>query len=182
MKKLFNISIGTKSILFGFHQFLIHPFFVYIAWIKLYKKIPNFEQTLAIIVHDWGYWGKKELKTGEGESHPEFGARIMEKVFKKDRYVRGHSRYWAKVKQIEESKLCWPDKMSNYLYPFWLQFFLYWITGEFNHYMFESHRKGEIDKGNYSKTFEDRKKFVIEVRNFYKKVIEEYRANYKIKT
>ncbi len=30
------MRIGTKSVVFGAHQFWIHPFFVFIAWWRLY--------------------------------------------------------------------------------------------------------------------------------------------------
>lgn len=71
------MEIGTKSILFGAHQFILHPIFVFIAWWKLYGFPWDLRLWVAFIVHDWGYWGKLNMDGKEGEKYVELGAKIM---------------------------------------------------------------------------------------------------------
>ena len=71
------MKIGTKSVLFGAHCFLLHPFFVAIAWIKLYGFPFDPRIWIAFFVHDLGYFGKPNMDGEEGETHVEFGAKIM---------------------------------------------------------------------------------------------------------
>lgn len=115
------MKIGTKSILFGIHQFIIHPIVVYKAWCFLYGK-PSFKELICIIVHDWGYWGKPDLDGPEGITHPALGAIIVNKLFKRNRWYylcAGHSRSYCKFindqlgyEVLQISKLCWADKLS----------------------------------------------------------------------
>ena len=35
------MNIGTKSLLYGAHQFALHPFFVALAWRRLYGRWPR---------------------------------------------------------------------------------------------------------------------------------------------
>jgi len=71
------LRVGTKSVLFGAHCFLIHPVFVLIAWIRLYGFPVDPRIWIAFFVHDLGYLGKPNMDGKEGETHPELGARIM---------------------------------------------------------------------------------------------------------
>lgn len=71
------MKTGTKSILYGAHCFLLHPFFVAAAWIKLYGFPWDPRVWVAFFVHDLGYWGKPNMDGTEGETHPELGAKIM---------------------------------------------------------------------------------------------------------
>lgn len=48
------MKIGTKSLLFGAHQFLIHPFWIAVAWNRLYGFPKDPRLWIAFIVHDWG--------------------------------------------------------------------------------------------------------------------------------
>jgi len=75
------MKIGTKSILFGAHQFLLHPVFVAWAWIQLYGFPWDPRVWIAFFVHDLGYWGKPNMDGPEGETHVELGARIMHFIF-----------------------------------------------------------------------------------------------------
>jgi len=75
------MKIGTKSILYGAHQFLLHPVFVAWAWIKLYGFPWDPRIWIAFFVHDLGYWGKPNMDGVEGETHVELGARIMHFLF-----------------------------------------------------------------------------------------------------
>ena len=75
------MKIGTRSLLYGAHAFWLHPFFVWLAWVKLYGFPWDPRLYFAFVVHDWGYWGKPNLDGPEGESHPILGARIMARLF-----------------------------------------------------------------------------------------------------
>lgn len=71
------MRVGTKSVLFGAHQFLIHPCFVALAWWKLYGFPRQPWLWVAFFVHDLGYWGKPEMDGEEGEQHPRWGAGVL---------------------------------------------------------------------------------------------------------
>jgi hypothetical protein len=75
------MKVGTKSVLYGAHCFLIHPIFVAAAWIKLYGFPWDPRLWIAFFVHDLGYWGKPNMDGSEGETHPELGAKIMHFLF-----------------------------------------------------------------------------------------------------
>lgn len=134
------MTTGTKSLLFGVHQFIWHPITVYIAWYKLYKKRPNWKETLCIIFHDWGYWGKAKMDDEAGQKHPELGAEIAYWLFDRDDVQEYyflclyHSRHYAKNDDTEPSKLCWADKMSILLDPWWLYLPRAWASGELKEY------------------------------------------------
>lgn len=71
------MKVGTKSVLFGAHCFLLHPIFVALGWIKLYGFPLDPRIWIAFFVHDLGYWGKPNMDGTEGETHVELGAKIM---------------------------------------------------------------------------------------------------------
>lgn len=132
------MKTGTKSLLFGVHQFILHPITVYVAWVWLYRKLPTFKETICIVIHDWGYWGKTNMDDEEGERHPEIGAKIAHtlldevvfapkgydlKPIKKTAYrdlCLFHSRHYARNAGKEPSLLCWADKLSILFDPWWL--------------------------------------------------------------
>jgi len=138
-----NMNIGTKSLLFGVHQFIWHPLTVLIAWVSLYGR-PSLNELICIIVHDWGYWGKPNMDGEEGESHPEVGARIAGRLLddwngcvrshKYHNLVLYHSRHYARNAAAEPSKLCWADKLSILYEPWWLYLPRAWASGELQEY------------------------------------------------
>lgn len=75
------MSIGTRSLLFGVHQFAIHPVIVFIAWTKLYGFPYDPRLWVCFLVHDWGYFGKKDMDGQVGETHPTVGAAIVSYLF-----------------------------------------------------------------------------------------------------
>ncbi len=75
------MSIGTRSLLFGVHQFILHPIFLFIAWWRLYGFPWDPRLWVAFFVHDLGYFGKPNMDGPEGEEHPILGARIVEYLF-----------------------------------------------------------------------------------------------------
>lgn len=150
------MKVGTKSLLFGAHQVIIHPICVAIAWIKLYGFPFSIPIWTAFIVHDWGYWGKPDMDGDEGETHPELGANIMHKLFdKKSRMVDFnnrwcataptfkwyeftlyHSRFYAEKKEHRISKLCVADKYAFCILPKRIYIMLASWSGEIYEYMY----------------------------------------------
>ncbi len=113
------MTVGTKSVLFGAHQFLIHPWFVAWGWWTLYGFPFDPRLWVAFFVHDLGYIGKPNMDGPEGETHPELGARLMHWF---DGFILGgwrwhdfsllHSRYYAKTLHKRPSRLCMADKLA----------------------------------------------------------------------
>lgn len=64
-----KIPMGTRSLLVGAHQFLWHPLTVFLSWHDLYGKWPNWKVCVCIFIHDWGYWGCKDMEGKEGWHH-----------------------------------------------------------------------------------------------------------------
>lgn len=136
------MTIGTKSVLFGAHQFLIHPLFVARAWWRLYGFPWDPRLWVAFFVHDLGYIGLSNLEGPEGARHPELGARLLG-IF--DRFGRGgrqwhdfcllHSRYYAKAVGRPPSRLCAADKLALALTPAWLYLPMARASGEIGEYM-----------------------------------------------
>ncbi len=129
------MRLGTKSILFGGHQFIIHPIMVAIAWTKLYGFPFDPRLWVAFFVHDLGYIGKPNMDGPEGESHPILGGKIM-RVFgrKWQLFTLAHSRFHAKAEGVEISRLCPADKLATVLTPNWLYLLLIRATGEIEEY------------------------------------------------
>lgn len=79
------MKIGTKSILFGAHCFFLHPWFVALAWWKLYGFPFDPRLWFVFFFHDFGYIGKPNMDGEEGEKHVELGAIIVSRLFDKRR-------------------------------------------------------------------------------------------------
>ena len=144
---------GTKSLLFGVHCFLLHPWFVAMAWRRLYGFPWDPRLWVAFIVHDWGYWGCRNMDDEEGEKHVELGAAIMGWLF--DRHMGWsdllfqypsmsnkwhdfclyHSRFYAKQAGKPFSRLCVADKLSFAMTPRWLYLPMANWSGEIHEYM-----------------------------------------------
>lgn len=130
------MKIGTKSVLFGVHCFIIHPFFVLAAWIKLYGFPLDPRLWIAFFVHDLGYLGKPNMDGPEGKTHVELGAKIMGIFGKKwSDFSRYHSRFYAKKDGVNPSKLCVADKFAITLEPSWLYIPRASWSGEIKEYM-----------------------------------------------
>lgn len=131
------MNVGTKSLLFGYHQVLIHPIFIARAWIKLYGWPRNWRTWVAFVVHDWGYWGSPNMDGDEGEQHVLRGADIMFYLGGPNWYnfMRFHSRFYAQKCNAPFSRLCVADKLVICMYPRWLGLLLTSLSGEVNEYM-----------------------------------------------
>lgn len=144
------MKVGTKSVLFGVHQFLWHPITVGLAWRKLYGSWPNRYEWIAIFCHDLGYIGKPDMDGIAGRTHPERGAELAYKLAYKvgcwsepsvlqalfratDTHSLSlfHSREYCKLHGQQPSKLYAADKFCCFFDPTWL-------------YLLRSHLSGEI--------------------------------------
>ena len=131
------MKIGTRSLLFGAHQVLIHPWFTAWAWWRLYGFPWDPRLWVAFLVHDWGYWGKPNMDGPEGERHPLFGAWIMGRLFGSEwrDFCLLHSRFLSKKYGQPYSRLCAADKLAIGLTPWWLYLPLARLSGELAEYM-----------------------------------------------
>jgi len=141
-----RLPIGTRSLLWGGHQFLLHPIFVALAWRRLYGAWPRDPRIwCAFVVHDWGYWGLPNMDGPEGTAHPLSGANLMGRWFDRTvhvvwlgewwRFTAAHSRTFAREWGLPESPLMRADKLATALYPFWLYVALMWLSGEWHEYL-----------------------------------------------
>lgn len=130
------MNVGTKSVLFGAHCFIVHPFFVLAAWIKLYGFPWDPRLWIAFFVHDLGYWGKPNMDGTEGETHVELGAKIMG-IFGREwsDFSKYHSRFYSKKDGVNPSTLCIADKLAICLEPSWLYLPRVNWSGEIHEYM-----------------------------------------------
>lgn len=130
------MTIGTKSVLFGAHQFLIHPWFVARAWWTLYGFPCDPRLWLAFVLHDVGYLGKPNMDGPEGETHPLVGAFLMLLLCGDawHDFTLLHSRYYAQRVGRKYSRLCVADKLAIALTPAWLYLPLVRATGEIAEY------------------------------------------------
>ena len=130
------MRVGTKSLLFGAHCLLIHPFFVAVAWWKLYGFPWDPRLWLSFFLHDIGYFGCKDMDGEDGIHHPIIGAAIMGLIFG-DRWFYlcvGHSRYMCRTIGLEPSLLCYADKLAIALEPWWLYLPRARAAGELDEY------------------------------------------------
>jgi hypothetical protein len=161
------MKTGTKSLLFGVHQFLWHPLTVALAWHKLYRKWPTWREAVCIVIHDWGYWGCENMDDAQGELHPYVGARIAKHLFgyRYATLVLLHSRHLARSRNQEPSALCWPDKLSHIYYPVWLYWFLSSITGEIKEY--------KVNAEAYLKRPLTNWQYAVWIKSHFRKIAEE---------
>lgn len=134
----FDVKIGTKSVLFGVHQFLWHPWTVYRAWCYIYGPPTTWTQLLAILLHDAGYVGMPNIDGPEGKQHPHRGATWVGKIV---RFFGGndwaayffavcHSRCAAAEIGLPVSALYAADKLSIFFEPDWLYLLRARLSGE----------------------------------------------------
>lgn len=130
------MRIGTKTLLFGGHQVLLHPLLVVMAWRRLYHCWPSWKEMVCIAIHDWGYWGKPDIDGEQGERHPMWAAKQVGKWWGHAYFllVAYHSRFLARQDGQELSRLCMPDKYGVALMPAWLWALLVWLSAEHEEY------------------------------------------------
>lgn len=131
------MKVGTRSVLFGVHQFILHPLFVARGWWILYGFPFDPRLWLAFFLHDLGYVGNPNMDGPEGTQHPEWAAKWMGRMFGQEwgDFCRYHSRSLAKLHGKPISRLCVADKMYIPLCPTWLFLFLATLSGELPEYV-----------------------------------------------
>jgi hypothetical protein len=131
------MTIGSKSILYGAHQFILHPIMVAIAWTRLFGFPLDARLWFAFFLHDIGYFGCTDLDGLSGARHPECGARVMRALFgnKWGDFTLLHSRDYAKASGQPVSQLCLADKLATAITPAWLYLPMVCLTGEIGEYM-----------------------------------------------
>jgi len=149
-------SVGTRSVLWGAHQFLWHPLTVWLAWVKLYHQFPNRWENLAILLHDTpGYWGCKSMDgPSDGKLHPYRSARVAKRVARFfgaresevayiEELILGHSRSFCKSESRKLSELNAPDKLSILFDPACF----YWLRTTLSREIIEYKRNEEEKQG-----------------------------------
>jgi hypothetical protein len=131
------MTIGTRSLLYGAHCWFLHPWFVFVAWWRLYGFPRDPRLWVAFVIHDWGYWNSPEMDGPIGQRHPEWAGRVMARWFGPawGDFTRLHSRYYARLEGRAPSRLCTADKLATALVPAWLYVPMVWATGELPGYM-----------------------------------------------
>lgn len=152
------MNVGTKSLLFGVHQFAWHPWTVIRAYRAVHGVWPMFDECLCILVHDWGYWGCPNMDGEQGKLHPERGAKIAKRLvqcwyycFKKCPYYVAlqyaeeahdrtlyHSSHYARLNGAKPSALYLPDKASILFEPRWWYLLRARLSGEVREYISNS--------------------------------------------
>lgn len=120
--------VGTKSILYGGHQFIIHPIILFFCYWRLYSFPFDPRLWVCFVVHDWGYFGCKDMDGYTGKYHPVFGASIVRVLFggKWCVFCVTHSRkiveILRKATEIDYriSKLGVADKLAIVYTPLWM--------------------------------------------------------------
>jgi hypothetical protein len=137
------MRVGTKSILFGVHQFLLHPAFLWEAWRRLYGVPLDPRLYVAFAVHDLGYLFRRDMDGLDSERHVELGANITQALFGPSwgKFCGCHSRYYARSRGLQISRLCVADKLAFVLMPSWLYLPLARSTGELDEYMTKSRER-----------------------------------------
>lgn len=132
------MNVGTKSLLVGYHQFLLHPLMVARAWWELFGFPWDVRLWVAFFTHDLGYVGKPNMDGIEGQQHPFWGADLMHQLFDDiaddgyewHHFSLNHSRTLANLYFQPLSKLGYADKLAFLYYPKWLLKILYALSGE----------------------------------------------------
>lgn len=139
------MRLGTRSLLFGAHQVVLHPLGVTLAWRKLFDRWPDWVELVAIAVHDWGYWGCESMDGEDGAEHPYLGAEITYRVVhaftgrfevavSASAEVLGHSRTYCLHHGVQISRLYAADKLGGEWWPWWVYLPMTWLTGELAEY------------------------------------------------
>jgi hypothetical protein len=146
------LSLGTRSVLFGAHQFLLHPFFLAVAWSQLYGFPVDPRIWAAFFLHDLGYIGKDNLDGAEGETHPELGGKIMARLFGQrwGDFTMNHSRFFASLNGGTPSALCAADKLATTIVPKPLYLFLIHLSGEVDEYLEHFREALNSSSGKYA--------------------------------
>lgn len=164
------MKIGTRSLLYGCHQFFWHPLTVALAYRKLFREWPDFAGWLCVIFHDVGYWGCPEIDGPKGKLHPMKGALIVGTLVKWWNQMRGHKEFSAVLiggnaalrsllhsrsialdNKVEPSDICWADKYSLFYEPEWFYLLRTSLSGELEEFISNAEKTGHIPYGSSGK-------------------------------
>lgn len=166
------MKLGTRSLLFGVHQVVWHPYTVLRAWIALFGW-PSFAEFVAIFFHDWGYFGLPNMDGPEGKLHPARSAAIIRWLFRFSRVsalasyeVRRHSRCYCAKHDLTESKLCAADKLCVQFDPEWFYLLRAHLSGEIHEYKANA-KKGLTDHEWFRTLRRNSGRFAWGFRNAY---------------
>ena len=140
---------GTKNLLFGEHQIIIHSLFVALAWWRLFGFPKDLRIWVCFFIHDLGYWGKDDIDGKDGKAHPELGASIVHWLFDKKgesawwavyppkwyEFCLYHSRHCAKKAEQPVSALALADKYAFVITPWWVFLPLAKLSGGLKEYL-----------------------------------------------
>lgn len=128
---------GTRSYLFGCHQFLLHPLWVLLAWRLEYKSWPKWWEIIAIFLHDIGICGRQYLSNDEAKiGHWRKGTHLSFYIVRKltgsickGAILAGFlcAGHCPEESNFPESKLSRADKRSWLVAPMWWLWFNYWV-------------------------------------------------------
>ncbi len=117
--------LGSRTVLWGYHTFWLHPWFVALGWFRVGYGVPwDPRLWVAFMVHDLGYWGSPNLDGPEGEQHPEWGARVMERWFDAHRLI-GRWGSWRWLVSMVCDRIWGDIKTLPYNAPSWYMFCRY---------------------------------------------------------
>lgn len=174
------MKIGTRSVLYGAHCFFIHPWFVALAWWKLYGFPWDPRLWIAFITHDLGYISLPNMDGDEGETHVEFAANLMTRLFGPEwgDFCRYHSRFYAKRDGRDFSRLCVADKLSFVLTPKILYLPLVRATGEIEEYMNLAKARTAMGEPKYASmnvSSDDQERWYWDVKEYLRRWVETHK-------
>jgi len=138
--------------LFGVHCFWWHPITVWLAWVSLYRRLPDWPETVAIGLHD-EYWGSPNIDGAEGKRHPVRGARWA-RVFggrKAELMALTHSRDFCRLHGLRPGSLCLPDKLSIFFDPAPFYLLRAQLSGELAEFVSNAVAAGHVPEGTTGK-------------------------------
>lgn len=110
------LNVGARSVLYGAHQFLLHPRYVRLAWEQLYGPVRDPRLHLSFFLHDIGYLIRNtpDMDGKAGEDHVLTGAAIMGHLFgaEWEHFMLCHSRFYARRIGSPVSRLGVADKLA----------------------------------------------------------------------
>ena len=140
-----KLTEGTKSVLFGCHNPIMHGLAVLRAWKLEYNSWPEWWQIIGIFLHDIGVWGREYLSDDNAKiGHWELGANLTfflvfflvfilaknlpcrRMAHKARDFVAGHC---PEESGYPPSLLMRADKRSWLVAPLWWMKWNYWLEG-----------------------------------------------------
>lgn len=127
---------GTKSVLFGCHNPMLHGIWVLMAWRLEYKSWPKWWELIGIFLHDIGVWGRQYLSDDKAKiGHWEKGSVWTWKIIyflTGDGFIALDARdlvagHCPGESNFPESKLARADKRSWVIAPMWWLWWNYYI-------------------------------------------------------